>query len=89
MACAWVLRGVIEKLKRYFRFFLWCHDGGRRGLHVAAWEKIGEDKVDGGLGIRELRPSHNALMEKQRVKTMIRPESICTKIVNKKYGVGT
>ena len=43
---------VLKKVERYFRFFLWCHDEMRKGVHVVAWDTICRDKAVGGLGIR-------------------------------------
>ena len=79
-------KSVLEKVERYFRFFLWNHDGMRKGVHAVAWDTICKNKTEGCLGIRELKPFHQALMAKLVVWTMADRGTMWAKLVKRKYG---
>jgi len=71
-----VPRSILEKVERYFRFFLWYHNRMRRYIHAVAWDTISRDIVEDGLGIRELKPLYQTLMAKQVVRTITNQGSI-------------
>lgn len=48
------------------RDFLWGASSGRRKICWIAWKTMVKPKAMGGLGIRSLRATNKALMEKWR-----------------------
>ena len=52
----------------FLKKFLWSKDGDQRGLLLLAWEKLCKRKVDGGLGLRQMRSFHVVLVGKQLSK---------------------
>ncbi|KAK4381920.1 hypothetical protein Sango_2921200 [Sesamum angolense] len=64
-ASAFILpKGVLKTLEKKMRQFLWQGSAGSRNAKVA-WEWISKPKEEGGLGIRSLTTTNQALMLKQ------------------------
>ncbi|KAL0293602.1 UNVERIFIED_CONTAM: hypothetical protein Sradi_6928600 [Sesamum radiatum] len=64
-ASAFILpKGVLKTLEKKMRQFLWHGSAGRRNAKVA-WAWISKPKEEGGLGIRSLTTTNQALMLKQ------------------------
>ncbi|KAL0302261.1 UNVERIFIED_CONTAM: hypothetical protein Sangu_3110200, partial [Sesamum angustifolium] len=57
-------KGVLKTLEKKMRQFLWQGSAGRGNAKVA-WEWISKPKEEGGLGIRRLTTTNQALMLKQ------------------------
>ncbi|KAL0295648.1 UNVERIFIED_CONTAM: putative ribonuclease H protein [Sesamum calycinum] len=57
-------KGVLKTLEKKMRQFLWQGSAGRGNAKVA-WEVISKPKEEGGLGIRRLTATNQALMLKQ------------------------
>lgn len=57
-------KGVIDKLVRIQRNFLWSGVEGKRALPLVAWEKLELPKILGGLGIGNLLQKNVALLFK-------------------------
>lgn len=63
--------GVTGLIETMFKRFLWGSSENNRKIHWVPWEKICREKMEGGLGVKELKAFNLALLGKwlRRLKT--------------------
>ena len=82
---SWMAKGIVEKLEKEFRLFLWGKADGSKGLPLLAWEKVRTDVEQGGLGLRSLDEAHDAAMGKQLARCFDGSNTIWNMLVKFKY----
>ncbi|GKV30901.1 hypothetical protein SLEP1_g39668 [Rubroshorea leprosula] len=79
-------KGLILSLDRIRRNFLWGSGEGKRKISLVCWDKVCRSKVEGGLGIKELRRFNLALLGKWWSRMASENESLLYRVIKEKYG---
>ncbi|GAA0179658.1 hypothetical protein LIER_30000 [Lithospermum erythrorhizon] len=64
MNCFKLPMGLIDNLNTLMAKFLWENTKDDKGIHWRSWEKLCEDKFDGGLGFKDLECMNRAMLAK-------------------------
>jgi len=83
MSSGWVPKTLLDEIESYCTGFLWSKDGERCNLPLVSWEKMRKSRGDGGLGFRQLKPFHEALLEKQLAKFLTVPPSLWARVITR------
>ena len=81
-------QSTLDRLDRLARNFPWGSSSDRRKLHLVAWDKVCQQKNEGGLGIRRSKKMNKALIAKVGWRVMNNEHSLWAQVVRKKYSVG-
>lgn len=54
-------------------------------MHWMPWDRLNQPKCKGGMGFRDLRCFNLAMLGKQGWRLIIRPESLCAKVLKGRY----
>lgn len=71
---------------RLQRDFLWGSNKSNRKLPWVRWEKICEEKNQGGLRVKDLRCFNEALLGNWRWNLFEQEDSLWVKVIKSKYG---
>ncbi|XP_019090127.1 PREDICTED: uncharacterized protein LOC104738339 [Camelina sativa] len=85
MSCFRLPKTVTRKLTSAISNFWWSSSGDSRGLHWIAWDKLCDDKLEGGLGFRCLDDFNTALLAKQLWRLITVPNSLFAKVLKGRY----
>ncbi|WMV25761.1 hypothetical protein MTR67_019146 [Solanum verrucosum] len=77
--------GVIKRLDRIRRNFLWHGDKEKKGYHLVKWSSVICDKKWGGLGIKNLKIQSTALMMKWLWKFTKENHLLWGRVIKAKY----
>lgn len=73
--------GVLTKLEKIRRKFLWNGGGQGSRIHWASWEQITRSKANGGLGVGSLRSLNIGLMLKWWWRLKTKPNALWCKVI--------
>ena len=73
-------RGVMFRLEKIQRYFLWGGGSLERKLHLINWNTVYGSQESGGLGIRDLTLRHKALLGKWTWKFVMKGDTIWMKL---------
>ena len=79
---------VAKRLERIMRNFLWEKKDGSQNYHLVKWDTITRSKLDGGLGIRNIKEMNKALLGKWHWRFGLDDDMLWKKIIIEKYGRG-
>jgi hypothetical protein len=65
--------------------FWWSHMSKSSKIHWMSWTKMGQSKMDVGIGFRDLVLFNKALLAKQGWRFLMEPDSMVTQIMKAKY----
>ncbi|GAA0175470.1 hypothetical protein LIER_28637 [Lithospermum erythrorhizon] len=65
MKCFKLPYETIDVLNNHMTKFFWASSDKERGIHWQSWDKLCEDKLEGGLGFKDLECMNLALLAKQ------------------------
>lgn len=77
---------VAKKLERLMRNFLWGDSTDKKRLHWRSWKKVCIPKIEGGLGIRNLKITNEALLTKWLWRYGEEKTSLWRKVILEKFG---
>nr|CCA66180.1 hypothetical protein [Beta vulgaris subsp. vulgaris] len=80
-----VPKGVIEKINKLMRAFLWCGDFGKRPFSMVSWSIVQQPKTSGGLGIGNILHKNLSLLFKWIWRLFENPSSMWGSIIRSKY----
>lgn len=81
-------KGVLKDLEKYSRQFLWNQSQEGRKMHLISWDQIKKAKLEGGLGIKDLRHQNMAYIMKLCWNLLTKSEALWVKCLRSKYGCG-
>ncbi|GKV34650.1 hypothetical protein SLEP1_g43008 [Rubroshorea leprosula] len=81
-----LLKGLILILDKIRRNFLWGGGENNRKINWVCWEKVCRSKLDGGLGVKDLRKFNLALLGKWWSRLAEGEEGLLYKVIREKYG---
>lgn len=71
---------------RMMNSFWWGHNRQNvKGINWMSWERLSINKMNGGLGFKNLRAFNNAMLGKRAWKFMTDPNIIVTRLFKAKY----
>ncbi|GAA0175050.1 hypothetical protein LIER_28307 [Lithospermum erythrorhizon] len=76
---------IIDSLNSSMTNFYWGNTEGERGIHWKAWDKLCDDKFEGGFGFKDLESMNLALLAKQGWRVLTRQASLLYKRLKGKY----
>jgi hypothetical protein len=77
---------VSYDIESILNLFWWGHIRVQsKGIHWISWERFCVQKIDGGMGFKNLRVFNYVMSGKQTWKLMRKPESPVTKLFKAKY----
>ena len=79
--------GVIGRLEKLMKGFLWEGVEEGKKFHLVKWEKVCQSKEEGGLGLGNLRNRNVALLAKWLWRFPLEPNSLWHKVIKSKYGM--
>lgn len=81
-------KGVIEKINKLQRGFLWSGGSGKKYLALVDWNYLERPKSLGGLSCGSILHRNSALMFKWAWRLVNEPKALWRSIVYEKYGYG-
>ncbi|KAL9669643.1 hypothetical protein QQ045_007190 [Rhodiola kirilowii] len=85
MSCFKIPDSLIKRIVSMISNFWWSNSKDGRGIHWCNYRKLCRDKMEGGVGFKELSTFNDALLAKQIWRLMEKPESMCSKLLKGKY----
>ncbi|GKV41384.1 hypothetical protein SLEP1_g48927 [Rubroshorea leprosula] len=79
-------KGLILILDKIRRNFLWGGGENNKKINWVCWEKVCRSKLDGGLGVKDLRKFNLALLGKWWSRLAEGEEDLLYKVIREKYG---
>ncbi|WMV13963.1 hypothetical protein MTR67_007348 [Solanum verrucosum] len=80
-----LFEGVIKRLDRIRRNFLWQGNKEKKSFHLVKWEEVMTSKENGGLGIKNLKLQSKALSMKWLWKYANNNQMLWRKVIGAKY----
>eukprot|EP00253_Pinus_taeda_P010347 PITA_10347 len=84
VALTWILKGILEKIRRLCCRFLWAGSSEKSVLPWVAWEKIARPQAWGGWGIKCL-PEFSLSLAAKSGWRLITAENLWTRVIKRKY----
>lgn len=78
-------KGVIEKINKITRQFLWCGDKEKKSLSLVSWDIVQAPKNQGGLGIGNFLHKNLAMLFKWIWRYFKDPNQFWCRAVKSKY----
>ncbi|XP_026422703.1 uncharacterized protein LOC113318700 isoform X1 [Papaver somniferum] len=78
-------KGLVNKIDKFRRDFLWGGDKDSRKMHNINWLTVCSPVVNGGLGVRDLDFDNMALLAKMAWRVSKNPESEVASLLKAKY----
>ena len=85
MSCFKLPRGLIKELETLIRKFWWGYDGNSKKVHWVKWEKLCEDKGNGGMGFKDIEKFNDSLLAKQVWRMINHPDSLCHRVFKARF----
>lgn len=79
-------KGIIDKINKLQRQFLWSGNSGKTVLALASWDLLELPKIFGGLGCSSLLNRNLSLLFKWIWRYLHEPHALWHKIITEKYG---
>jgi hypothetical protein len=74
-----------KKMKSAIANYWWGSSVDNRKMHWMSWERLNQPKCKGGMGFRDIRCFNLAMLGKQGWWLIIRPDSLCARILKGIY----
>lgn len=78
-------RKICHQITSYMSHFWWGNMNKQRGVHWRRWELLGDIKIQGRLGFRDIEAFNKALLAKQIWHVLQNPSSLASQILRAKY----
>jgi hypothetical protein len=85
MSCFKLSPVVCRKLTSAVSNYWWGSLLDNHKIHWLRWEKLTRSKSQGGMGFRDFTLFNQAMMGKQGWRLIMRPDSLCAKVLKGKY----
>ncbi|KAL9682959.1 hypothetical protein QQ045_014771 [Rhodiola kirilowii] len=85
MSCFKIPEKLIKRIVSIVSNYWWSNSKVGRGIYWCKYEKLCEEKLDGGLGFRYLSIFNDALLSKQVWRLMKCPESLVGRLLKMRY----
>ena len=85
MSCFKLPRGLIKELETLIRKFWWGYDGNNKKVHWVKWEKLYEEKGNGGLGFKDIEKFNDSLLAKQVWRMINHLDSLCHRVFKARF----
>ena len=80
---------IIKKMKRTAREFIWNQDESSNKMNLIGWQTNASPIEEGGLGIRDLKPTRKTNCAKRLVPLLNNENLLWVKVLMAKYGTMT
>ena len=77
---------IVDSISKLVKNFLWAKGDNCSSIHSVGWNITMLDKVEGGLGIRDLRIDKTSLMAKHVLSFLNANDKLWVDIMRIKYG---
>jgi hypothetical protein len=77
--------GLLDDLTKIIRDFWWGAENGKRKTHWVSWDSMMRPKDQGGMGFKDMRLFHQALLARQAWRLLLQPHTLCAQILKAKY----
>lgn len=81
-------KGVLEKITKIQRQFMWCGSTEKRGMPLVPWRMLEFQKTLGGLSMGNLLHRNLALLFKWLWRYHNEPHALWRNVIQLKYGYG-
>ncbi|KAL9691023.1 hypothetical protein QQ045_011440 [Rhodiola kirilowii] len=85
MSCFKIPESLIKRIVSIISNYWWSNSKLGRGIFWCKYGKLCEEKLEGGLGFRELSTFNDALLAKQIWRLLERPDSLVTSLLKMRY----
>ena len=85
MSCFKLSPGICKKITSMVSNYWWGSSVDNHKIHWLRWEKLTRPKIHGGMGFRDFNLFNQAMLGKQGWRLLMRPDSLCAKVLKGKY----
>ncbi|KAL9675214.1 hypothetical protein QQ045_003415 [Rhodiola kirilowii] len=85
MSCFKIPESLMKRLVSIISNYWWSNSKMGRGIFWCKYGKLCEEKLEGGLGFRELSTFNEALLAKQILRLLERPDSLVASLPKMRY----
>lgn len=78
-------KGLCQETSKQIASFWWSSGDKEKRMHWIAWEELTETKENGGLGFKDLEAFNMALLAKQVLRIITKPNLLVSKVLKSKY----
>ncbi|GKV26094.1 hypothetical protein SLEP1_g35447 [Rubroshorea leprosula] len=79
-------KGLISSLDKIRRAFLWGWNDASKKINWVRWEVVSRNRLQGGLGVKDIRKFNLSLLGKWWGRMASGEESLMCRIIKEKYG---
>ncbi|KAL9678842.1 hypothetical protein QQ045_016693 [Rhodiola kirilowii] len=85
MSCFKIPDTLIKRIVSMITNYWWSNNKEGRGIHWCKYRNLCKDKMEGGVGFKELSIFNDALLAKQVWRLMEKPDNLVSKLLKEKY----
>ncbi|KAL9659040.1 hypothetical protein QQ045_018605 [Rhodiola kirilowii] len=85
MSCFKIPESLIKRMVSIVSNYWWSNSKVGKGIHWCKFDKLCEEKLEGGLGFRVLSIFNDALLSKQVWRLLTCPESLVARLLKARY----
>jgi hypothetical protein len=89
MSCFLIPLNICNKMRSVVANYWWGSFVDNRHMHWMSWERLNQPKHKGGMGFRDMRSFNLAMLGKQGLRLITRPNSLCARVLKGCYYHGT
>ncbi|KAL0317292.1 UNVERIFIED_CONTAM: putative mitochondrial protein [Sesamum angustifolium] len=84
MGCFCLPASLIKEIQSMIANF-WWHSGDTKKIHWLSWHKLSKQKLQGGMGFRDLQAFNLAMLAKQLWRIISNPDSLLSRVLLARY----
>ncbi|KAL9667077.1 hypothetical protein QQ045_001424 [Rhodiola kirilowii] len=89
MSCFKIPDTLIKRIVSMITNYWWSNNKEGRGIYWCKYGKLCKEKMEGGVGFKELSIFNDALLAKQIWRLMEKPENLVSRLLKEKYYRGS
>ena len=80
-----ITKGNHEEIDDHGSMFWWSPGGSTKGMHWKSWDKVCENKDEGGLGFKDISDFNTAMLGKHLWRLIENPHTLFSRVFKRRY----